>query len=227
MGLRDRLKKRVAKAIGRDSQKREATQRAAPEPPPPGKRPRASYRTHSAAPEPIEATTLATDPVPVAESVIEPMLEQVPVEQVPVEQAPVEQAPVEQPRVEPVGAESVVAQPTPAAADEAPMEKRPIDVELTYTVRLFNKAEGLDTEIQVFDGEFILDAADRCAVDLPSSCRNGGCTVCAGRLMSGTVDMEEQYVLEEEHIQDGFVLLCCAVLTSDAVIETHQDEVIT
>ena len=106
------------------------------------------------------------------------------------------------------------------------MEKRAIDTELTYTVRLFNEAEGLDTQIQVFDGEFVLDAADRCAVDLPSSCRNGGCTVCAGRLMSGTMDMEDQYVLEEEHIEDGFVLLCCAVVTSDAVIETHQDEVV-
>jgi ferredoxin len=106
------------------------------------------------------------------------------------------------------------------------MEKREIDKEISYTVRLFNKAEGLDTEIQVFDGEFVLDAADRCAVDLPSSCRNGGCTVCAGRLISGTMEMEDQYVLEEEHIEDGFQLLCCGVLTSDAVIETHQDEVV-
>lgn len=206
MGLRDRFKKRVANAIRRDSPAQEAPQRAAPKPPPPSKRPRASYRTHSAAPEvPEPSPKLQAQPLQA-----EPLLNEA--------EVAAEQPPTPSPSA-----------PEPAAplpVDEAPMEKREIDTEIRYTVRLFNKAEGLDTQIQVFDGEFVLDAADRCAVDLPSSCRNGGCTVCAGRLISGTMEMEDQYVLETEHIEDGFQLLCCGVLTSDAVIETHQDEVV-
>ncbi len=208
MGLRDRFKKRVAKAIGRDSQSKEASEPTAPKAPPPSKRPRASYRTHTPSPEPAAVgPTPEPDPAPV--EVAKPM--------------PIKAEAAKAPAPE---AKAPPAEQASPPAEEVPMEKRAIDMELTYTVRLFNKDEGLDTEIQVFDGEFVLDAADRCAVDLPSSCRNGGCTVCAGRLMSGTMDMEDQYVLEEEHIEDGFVLLCCAVVTSDAVIETHQDEVV-
>lgn len=205
MGLRDRFKKRVAKAIGRDT--RDEVHAKAPErPPPPAKRPRASYRTHQAeAPAPA-----APEPSPAPE----------PVEAVQAKK----EAPEVAPRV-PAPAPPQAPSASLAPEDEV-MAKRPIDPELSYTVRLFNKEEGLDTEIQVFDGEFVLDAADRCAVDLPSSCRNGGCTVCAGRLITGTMEMEDQYVLEEEHIEDGFQLLCCAVVTSDAVIETHQDEVV-
>ncbi len=204
MGLRDRFKKRVAKAMGRDTQPVEAPPKAAERPPPPAKRRRASYRTHEA-----EAPAPAPEPAPVTAEAI-----------------PEAEAPNSAPEPAPV----VPDTPSPAAPSLAPedevMAKRPIDQGLTYTVRLFNKDEGLDTEIEVFDGEFVLDAADRCAVDLPSSCRNGGCTVCAGRLITGTMEMEDQYVLEEEHIEDGFQLLCCAVVTSDAVIETHQDEVV-
>jgi len=206
MGLRDRFKKRVAKAIRRDSPTQEAPQSPTPKPPPPSKRPRASYRTHSAAPKaPEPSPKLQAEPLQA-----EPLLneETVAAEQ-PLTPSPTTPGPA-----------------APLPVDEAPMEKREIDSEICYTVRLFNKAEGLDTEIQVFAGEFVLDAADRCAVDLPSSCRNGGCTVCAGRLVSGIMEMEDQYVLEEEHIVDGFQLLCCGVVTSDAVIETHQDEVV-
>ena len=211
MGLRDRFKKRVANAIRRDSPTQEPPQRAAPKPPPPSKRPRASYRTHSAAPATPEPS---------------PKLQAEPIQAEPIQAEPLKHEAEVAAQQPPTPSPSAPDPAAPLPVDETPMEKREIDTEISYTVRLFNKAEGLDTEIQVFDGEFVLDAADRCAVDLPSSCRNGGCTVCAGRLISGTMEMEDQYVLEEEHIEDGFQLLCCGVLTSDAVIETHQDEVV-
>ena len=72
--------------------------------------------------------------------------------------------------------------------------------------------------------EFILDAADRAGMELPFSCRSGGCLVCTAKLLDGTVQMAEQYVLEEEHIEQGYILLCCTAPTSDVRIISHQED---
>ena len=41
---------------------------------------------------------------------------------------------------------------------------------------------------------------------------------------AGDVHMGEQYVLEEEHQANGFILLCLTAVTSDAVFESHQQD---
>ena len=75
-------------------------------------------------------------------------------------------------------------------------------------------------------GEFILDAADRAGLELPYSCRSGGCLSCSGKIISGQAEMAEQYVLEEEHTEAGFILLCCTEVHSDAVFLSHQEDMI-
>ena len=72
--------------------------------------------------------------------------------------------------------------------------------------------------------EFILDAADRAGIELPYSCRSGGCLSCSAKIISGSVDMAEQYVLEEEEVDKGFLLLCCTSPTSNAVLLSHQED---
>jgi 2Fe-2S type ferredoxin len=77
------------------------------------------------------------------------------------------------------------------------------------------------TTITVQEGEDIVGAALRQGVALPSSCLEGNCTTCTGRLLQGALEQERALALRDEEKARGFVLLCVAHPRSDCVVRTR------
>ncbi|SDS34019.1 1,2-phenylacetyl-CoA epoxidase subunit PaaE [Microterricola viridarii] len=74
----------------------------------------------------------------------------------------------------------------------------------------------------VHSNESILNAALRVRGDVPFACAGGVCGTCRAVLVSGTVEMAENYALEPDELARGYVLTCQSVPTSPRV-EVNYD----
>jgi ferredoxin len=83
-----------------------------------------------------------------------------------------------------------------------------------------------DVEVDVNEGETILEALYRHGFAYRIGCRRGGCAICKVDLVSGEVEYEKvvsETVLSDEEKANGVCLSCRAVPVGDVTIALREE----
>ena len=94
----------------------------------------------------------------------------------------------------------------------------------THTVTVYHRDIDQPYSFQVSEDRYILHAAEAQGVLLPFACRNGACTTCAVRILSGQVAQPEAMGLSPDLRRQGYALLCVSYPRSDLQVETQDED---
>ncbi|MGN8027609.1 1,2-phenylacetyl-CoA epoxidase subunit PaaE [Microbacterium sp. 22242] len=108
---------------------------------------------------------------------------------------------------------------------ERPEGGRPVVVredEPVRTIEFTLDGQAGTVQSPVAANESILNAALRVRPDVPFACAGGVCGTCRARLVDGSVTMTENYALEKDELERGYVLTCQSHPTSDRVVVDYD-----
>ncbi len=96
-----------------------------------------------------------------------------------------------------------------------PEKKESSEKKSRVTIRL----DGISTDFQIpVEGPSILEAAIIAGADLPYACRAGVCATCRAKLVEGKVNMDQNYALADEELEQGFILACQSHPASEKLV---------
>ena len=78
---------------------------------------------------------------------------------------------------------------------------------------------GKSHQIAYVDGDTVLHAARRVALNPPSSCEAGNCATCLALLREGSATMRTNDALDDDEVAAGWILTCQAVPVGDVVVD--------
>ncbi len=94
----------------------------------------------------------------------------------------------------------------------------------TYTVKVRDRATGKQYVVEVPEDRYILQTAEQQDAQLPFLCRNGACTSCAAKIISGKLAQPEAMGLSPKLKEQGYALLCVSYPRSDLEVETQEED---
>jgi ferredoxin len=94
----------------------------------------------------------------------------------------------------------------------------------THPVTVHWRQAGRVIRHEVPEGEYILRSFELQGDPLPFSCRQGCCTACAVRVLSGQIDHREALGLSPELRRRGYGLLCVARAIAPLEVETQEED---
>ena len=81
------------------------------------------------------------------------------------------------------------------------------------------KLDGRSFDFELgFYSDSILDAALKQGADLPFACKGGVCCTCKAKLLEGEVKMDVNWGLEQEEVEQGFILTCQSHPVTEKVV---------
>lgn len=84
------------------------------------------------------------------------------------------------------------------------------------TVKLDGRS--FDFDLPFSSNSSILDAALKQGADLPFACKGGVCCTCKAKLLEGEVEMDVNWGLEHEEVEQGYILTCQSHPTTEKVV---------
>lgn len=94
----------------------------------------------------------------------------------------------------------------------------------TYTVKVRDRTTGKQHIVRVPEDRYILQTAEQQDAELPFLCRNGACTSCAAKIISGELAQPEAMGLSPQLKKQGYALLCVSYPRSDLEVETQEED---
>ena len=123
----------------------------------------------------------------------------------------------------PAGEDGELAEGGAAVEEEAGPGDIPEDEVEYYEVEFAKEGE----TIEVANDEPLLDQGEDAGMDLPYACRQGQCVSCAGQITEGGnseeyIEHDDQQMLGDAELDDGYTLTCVAYPRDDFTIETGE-----
>ena len=94
----------------------------------------------------------------------------------------------------------------------------------TYTIKIRDRTTGKEHTVEVPEDRYILKTAEEQDAKLPFLCRNGACTSCAVKVISGDLEQPEAMGLSPKLKKQGYALLCVSYPRSDLEVETQDED---
>ena len=92
-----------------------------------------------------------------------------------------------------------------------------------YTINIID-ADGKESTVKCEHDQYLLDAFEEADLDCLFSCRAGACSTCCGKIISGSVNQDEQSYLDDDQMEAGYCLTCVSYPTSDMTLRLGAEE---